>query len=228
MSTPNKSTIARLPGAKKRPDDTVRTLLAAKDLDISRNTEAFNIPIEKLVPNPDQPRQIFKSEEDEELFESIKQQGILQPIIARKQEDGKYQIVAGERRYRAALRAEFSQVPVIIKEYDDDQVRVVSLLENIQRANLDPVDEQRIFLELQNKHNFSISEIANLINKSRNYVRQRLEGELLSIQKATTHKEAFITSMLQDSQSVQSDKLQKNSQSPVKKITDLRLLPSLR
>lgn len=180
--TGKKKQVERLPSMAPRGTNTVRTLLGAKDLDIDRNAEAFNVPIEKIEPNPKQPRKKYDPEQDAELVESVKAQGILQPLIVRKVDGGKYQIVAGERRFRAATQAGLTQLPVIIKNYDDRQVQIVSLIENLQRSNLDPLDEKNYFLELQNTFNLSVSDIANLIGKSRGYVRNRLENNIQSLQ----------------------------------------------
>jgi ParB/RepB/Spo0J family partition protein len=201
--------VQRLPGPKNRTDNTVRSLLSAKDLEIARNPDAFNIPLNKLVPNPNQPRQKYNDDQDQELAESIREQGILQPLIVRKIEGGKYQIVAGERRYRAAKEIGLTEVPVVLKEYNEEQARIVGLLENLQRVDLDPQDEQRYYLELQNSYNWSLNDIAKRVNKSIGYVRNRLDGKLESLKQ--THENEKQDSEIDNNNASQARKLE-NSQ----------------
>ena len=173
------------PDRLPRPDvrtNTVRAIIGSQDLEAVRNTEGFNISINRIVANPAQPRQIYDEEKEAELLSSVREHGIIQPLIVRKIEGSKYQIVAGERRYRAALAAGLEQLPVVVKEYSDEQSRVVSILENLQRADLDPRDEQKFFQQLQNDHNMSTQDIASMLHKSRGYVRNRLEGKLDKLQ----------------------------------------------
>lgn len=167
----------RLPSPPKQTRvNPARAMLAGSlsELDVPRNTEAFNLPIDKLVPNPNQPRQTYNAEQEQELAESIQAQGILQPLIVRKVAGGVYQIVAGERRYRAAKAVGLSHVPVILKEYSDTQARLVSLVENLQRTDLDPSDEARYYRYLISEFNLSQLEIADFVHRSRSYVQGRL------------------------------------------------------
>jgi len=100
------------------------------------------IPIDEIVPNPNQPRRRFSEEELKELAESIKEFGVLQPIIVREK-DGKYEIVAGERRWRAAKMAGLSRIPAVVKEVSDEEMMILSLVENLQREDLNPVERAR-------------------------------------------------------------------------------------
>ncbi|HEX2909939.1 MAG TPA: ParB/RepB/Spo0J family partition protein [Chloroflexia bacterium] len=142
-----------------------------------RNPEAFLLPVSALRPNPAQPRRIQNSELDQELAEDIKVNGILEPILVRPAPDktpNTYQIIAGERRYRAAKAVGLTEVPVVVKHIDDKQVRLVSLAENLQRAELEAVDEGYYFEILCNEYNYSTQDIANMIHKSKSYVQSRL------------------------------------------------------
>jgi ParB/RepB/Spo0J family partition protein len=138
--------------------------------------DARLIALERVEPNPNQPRKRSDPEKDSELAADIAERGVLQPIIVREHptKDGMYQIVAGERRWRAARRADLAEVPVIIKAFDDKEAQMVSLVENLQRADLDPMDEAVFFQQLVNDYNLSNREIARLINRSHGYVDNRM------------------------------------------------------
>ena len=101
----------------------------------------MTVPIEKLKANPDQPRRTFMPEQLNELAASVKEKGIIQPLIVRSIEGGAYEIVAGERRWRAAQLAQLHDIPVIIRDFDDTEVLEVAIIENIQRADLNAVEE---------------------------------------------------------------------------------------
>ena len=103
--------------------------------------ETDEVGIDRIAPNPDQPRTQFKKEEIEELAASIEKDGLLQPILVRQIADGTYQIIAGERRWQASKAAGLKKVPVRIKEVDDDQALELALIENIQRSDLNPIEE---------------------------------------------------------------------------------------
>ena len=108
------------------------------------------LPVELLEPNPDQPRKTFLPEALQELAESIRTKGILQPLIVRRspRDDEKYEIVAGERRWRAAQMAQLHEVPVILRDLDDTEVLEIAIIENIQRADLNAVEEALGFRQL--------------------------------------------------------------------------------
>ncbi len=130
------------------------------------------IPIEKLIPNPDQPRQLFDSVKLKELAESLKTHGIIQPLIVRKHptNSGKYEIVAGERRWRAAQIAKLFEIPVIIRDFDDTEVLEVAIIENVQRSDLNPIDEARGFSQLMNKFGHTQEQVATALGKSRSHI----------------------------------------------------------
>lgn len=135
------------------------------------------LTLSQLVPSSQQIRQDFDEDAIAELAADIKVRGILEPLIVREKQPGQeYEIIAGERRYRAALLANLEQVPVIVKQLDDSQARFAMLAENLQRQDLTDEDERRFFQTLQNEYNLSAKEIAGLINKSARYVQVKLYG----------------------------------------------------
>lgn len=127
------------------------------------------IDIDKIVTNKKQPRKFFDDESINELVQSVKQYGILQPIIVRKIGDI-YEIIAGERRYRAAKLAELKTIPVIIRDYDEKDSFNISIIENIQRENLNLVEEAAAYRELIDNYNYTQQDISNVVNKSRSHI----------------------------------------------------------
>lgn len=128
------------------------------------------VSIDLLVANPGQPRQEFSEQELAELSDSIKKLGVLQPILVRPAQGssiGKFEIVAGERRYRAAMRAQLAQVPVIVKHISDRESLEIALVENVQRANLNPVEEARAYQRLVDEFGLSQQELAERVGKER-------------------------------------------------------------
>lgn len=130
------------------------------------------VPVERLSPNPDQPRRQFVEEDLADLTESIREKGIIQPLIVRvnpRDENG-YEIVAGERRWRAAQRAKVHQVPVIIREFDDTEVLEVAIIENIQRADLNAVEEAMGYRQLMDRFGHTQEKMAAALGKSRSHI----------------------------------------------------------
>ena len=125
------------------------------------------VALDKLKANPYQPRKTFNDAELAELADSIKQQGVIQPLIAEEDENGDFIIVAGERRARAARLAGLKKVPVVLRKYTDEKRMVVSLIENIQRANLNPIEEAQAFKQLMEMENLSQDEAAAKVGKNR-------------------------------------------------------------
>ena len=125
------------------------------------------LPIYKVEPNPDQPRQDFDEEELEALAESIRVHGIIQPLTVRETASGYYQIIAGERRWRAARLANLSEVPVVVIEADDKKVMELALIENLQRQDLNPVEEALGYQSLIEEYGLTQEEAANRVGKSR-------------------------------------------------------------
>ena len=131
----------------------------------------INIGIAKIIPNDKQPRKNFNKEEIQNLASSIKEKGIIQPIIVRKkQSEDSYEIVAGERRWRAAQIAGLHSLPVIIKKFSDQEVLEVGLIENIQRENLNPVEEARAYQSLSKEYSYKQDQLSKIIGKSRSHI----------------------------------------------------------
>ena len=149
--------------------------------DADRN-DPVTVRISEVEPNRDQPRKYFDDEKLEELSESIKTYGILQPILVQKK-DGYYEIIAGERRWRAALKAGLKEIPVIIREYTDKEILELSLIENIQREDLNPIEEAEAYKRLIDEFGMSQEEMAKRVSKSRSAVANslrllKLDGEV--------------------------------------------------
>ncbi|GIV98358.1 MAG: chromosome partitioning protein ParB [Herpetosiphonaceae bacterium] len=132
------------------------------------------LPIEAVEPNPHQPRRHFKDEQLEELADSIREHGILQPLIVSEISPGRYQLIAGERRWRAAQKAGFVEVPVIVKETTPHHALVLALVENIQRADLDPLEEARAYQALAHEFNLTHKQIGEQVGKSREAISNAL------------------------------------------------------
>lgn len=134
------------------------------------------VPIEALKPNPDQPRKTFDQTELSELAESIRDKGVLQPILVRPQpnQDGVWQIIAGERRWRASQLARLTQVPVIVRDMDDIAVFEVAIIENVQRADLNPLEEADAYRLLMERFGRTQDAVAGVVGKSRSHVANTL------------------------------------------------------
>ncbi|MDB4149341.1 ParB/RepB/Spo0J family partition protein [Amylibacter sp.] len=136
------------------------------------NTSSNMLPIEKVIANPNQPRQDFNKEDLEDLTQSIASRGIIQPIIVRvsKENNGLYQIVAGERRWRAAQKAQLHEVPVVVRDFTDEELLEVAIIENVQRSNLNPVEEALAYKALIDNFNYTQEQVATGLGKSRSHV----------------------------------------------------------
>ncbi len=131
------------------------------------NTNELEINISEITPNKNQPRKDFEQSSLEELADSIKEHGVIQPLIVRPMSIGGYEIVAGERRYRACRIAGVTKVPVIIKDLDDSQTMQIALIENLQRENLNPVEEAMGYKELIDKYGYTQEKVSKNVGKSR-------------------------------------------------------------
>ena len=140
-----------------------------KIIEDSSKEEIVDLKLEDLRVNPYQPRKTFDEEALNELAESIKEHGVIQPIIVKKSIKG-YEIVAGERRYRASKLAGKETIPAIIREFTDDQMMEIAVLENLQRENLNAVEEAEAYLSLMNKLNLTQEEVAKRVGKSRSHI----------------------------------------------------------
>ncbi|MDO5704404.1 MAG: ParB/RepB/Spo0J family partition protein [Paracoccus sp. (in: a-proteobacteria)] len=144
----------------------------AHDAPVSHTADRRQIPIEQLTANPDQPRRNFDPEALNELAGSLKARGVLQPLIVRQHpnDPGLYQIVAGERRWRAAQIARLHELPVIIRDLSDTEVLEIALIENIQRADLNPIEEAASFRQLMDRFGHTQEQLAEALNKSRSHI----------------------------------------------------------
>ena len=136
---------------------------------VHKEDQVQQIAVAKILANPFQPRKIFDETAIEELAVSIKEHGIIQPIVVRKK-DKKYEIVAGERRLRAAKLAGFTEVPVIVRDFDEQQMMEVAILENLQREDLTPIEEAEAYSSLITKLNFTQDDLAKRLGKSRPHI----------------------------------------------------------
>lgn len=128
------------------------------------------VPIEKIKPNPDQPRRDFTQPQLEELASSIKEKGVIQPLIVRELDTGDFEIVAGERRWRASQMAKLHQLPVIVRDYDDSEVLEIAIIENIQRADLNPVEEAAGYRALMDRFGHTQEKLSEALGKSRSHI----------------------------------------------------------
>ncbi|MEO9615359.1 MAG: ParB/RepB/Spo0J family partition protein [Nitratireductor sp.] len=133
-----------------------------------------DLPIEFLLANPRNPRRQFLEEELGDLSQSIREHGIVQPIVVRPAADGRFEIIAGERRWRAAQRANLAKVPVIVRDVDDRVALELAIIENVQRADLNPVEEAAGYQQLVDEHQYTQADLARIIGKSRSHVANTL------------------------------------------------------
>lgn len=131
-----------------------------------------SLPVDQLFPNPDQPRRQFNAEALDELKESIKSKGVIQPLIVRPRGSAanQYEIVAGERRWRAAQAAGVHDVPVVIRDFSDEDVLEIAIIENIQRADLNPIEEAAGYEQLMSRFGHTQEKLANALGKSRSHI----------------------------------------------------------
>ena len=143
--------------------------------DVSRETseKVIEMKLNEIEPDINQPRKVFDDEKLEELSESIKEHGVLQPIIVTKKDDY-YQIIAGERRWRASKKAGLKTIPVIVRDYDAKKIREVSLIENLQRQDLNALDTAKAIKELMEEHQLTQEQLAKTLGKSRSAIANTL------------------------------------------------------
>ena len=128
------------------------------------------LAIASIAPHPEQPRRHFDEAALDELAASIAARGVIQPIIVRPQGDGRYQLVAGERRWRAAQKAQLHEIPALIRDLGEREVMALALIENLQREDLNPIEEARAYQRLATREGLTQAEIAGMVDKSRSHV----------------------------------------------------------
>ena len=150
-------------------------LIKTYNSDVKKTSENYNLDITKIVPNSNQPRQEFDKKSMVDLIESINEKGILQPLAVRKISDDSYELIAGERRLRAAQSIGLKTVPAfIIKVENESEMMELALIENIQRDNLNSIEEAEGYAILSGKFNFTQNEIAKKVSKSRSEIANKL------------------------------------------------------
>jgi ParB family chromosome partitioning protein len=137
-------------------------------------SETRSLPVAVIRPNPEQPRKRFDDESMQSLADSLKRRGLIQPIVVRKMGGNRYQIIAGERRWRAAQKAGLREVPVIVRRAGEDEALEVSLIENIQREDLNAIDTASAYLRLMEDHGYSQEQVAAAVGRNRSTVANTL------------------------------------------------------
>lgn len=140
---------------------------AAKKLDLPDSVQIRYIELSKITPNPNQPRTIFSESEIAELSDSIKEKGVIQPVLLRKTGFDSFQIVAGERRFRAAGKAGLAFIPAVVKDLSDVETLELAIIENVQRQDLNPIEEARAYQRLVDEFSLSQADIAQRVGKDR-------------------------------------------------------------
>jgi ParB/RepB/Spo0J family partition protein len=132
------------------------------------------VPVDHIEPNPEQPRLAFDQAALDELAASIREHGVLQPILVRPVSPNQYQLIAGERRWRASKLAGLDSIPALIEEIDDDTALEISIIENLQREDISPLDEAAMYDRMVTEHGYSIRKLADKLGKDKGYVENRL------------------------------------------------------
>lgn len=191
-------------------------LLSDGPRQLETREELFEVDIDLIDPNPEQPRLMFPEEKLEELAQSIRENGLVQPILLRRKEGGRYQVVAGERRWRASQRAGLRRVSAIVRDVGDDKLLEIALIENIQRQELNAIEEAAAYQRLMNLLGLTQEEVAKRVGKDRssvaNYVRllklpDSVQKLLISEQLSMGHARALLGLELQEAQASLAQKI---------------------
>jgi ParB family chromosome partitioning protein len=168
-----RSTAARrLAEAERELSPSIISLIATEGK--PRASAVRHIPVGDIEPNPDQPRLSIDQEGINELAASVKEHGVLQPVLVRPLEHGRYQLIAGERRWRATKQAGLATLPAIVEQIDDDTALEIALIENLQREDLSPLDEAMMYERMTREHGYSLRKLAQKIAKDKGYIENRL------------------------------------------------------
>jgi ParB family chromosome partitioning protein len=160
---------------------------------VGRSVGVRVIPVDRIEANPDQPRMVFDPEALHDLAASIREHGVLQPILVRPLGENRYQLIAGERRWRASREAGLDTIPALVDEIDDETALEISIIENLQREDLSPLEEADMFDRMIHEHGYSIRKLADKLGKDKGYLENRLRladapaevRELVSLRKDT-------------------------------------------
>jgi ParB/RepB/Spo0J family partition protein len=160
---------------------------------IGRGLGVRVIPVDNIVPNPEQPRLVFDEDSLSELSASIQEHGVLQPILVRPLGNNEYQLIAGERRWRASRSAGRTTIPALVEEIDDETALEIALIENLQREDLSPLDEASMYDRMIREHGYSVRKLAQKLGKDKGYLENRLRladaphevRQLVSVRKDT-------------------------------------------
>ncbi len=140
----------------------------------ARGGTVRNVPLDRIDPNPDQPRLTFDEDSLQELAASITEHGVLQPILVRPGAEGRYQLIAGERRWRSAQIAGLRQIPALVEDIDDETALEIAIIENLQREDLSPLDEALMYERMTTEHGYSLRKLAQKLGKDKGYIENRL------------------------------------------------------
>ena len=192
MARPDfRATAARRLSEERELPPAIVSLLSAEHSHRSRGVKV--VAIERIESNPEQPRLAFNEDTLDELAASIREHGVLQPILVRPIDDNRYQLIAGERRWRASKIAGLTTIPALIEEIDDDTALEISIIENLQREDISPLDEAAMYDRMIREHGYSIRKLADKLGKDKGYLENRLRladappevRELVSLRKDT-------------------------------------------
>ena len=163
-----------MPSPKKRAlGKGLNALVGEAQHETGSSAREMKVPIEKIKPNPNQPRIHFNETELNELCESIREHGVLQPLLVRKQGSG-YEIIAGERRYQASKLADLTELPVIVKDVNDEEMLALALIENLQRSDLNPLEEAKGYKQLIDASGMTQEALSKAVSKSRSAITNSL------------------------------------------------------
>jgi len=141
----------------------------------------IDLPVDWICTNPGQPRKVFEDKELEELRDSIAEFGVLQPILVKKDREGKYFLIAGERRLRASIMAGLKKIPAVVKDADEKDVALIALIENVQRENLSYIEEAAAYKSLMEEHGLTQSEIAKKVGKQQSTISNKIRLLVLPV-----------------------------------------------
>lgn len=188
--------------AKKRLGKGIDALIQGQDVDEeTTRTSIVNVPIAQLRPNPEQPRKQFSEEHLVELTDSVREKGVIQPILAEEADDGTYLIIAGERRFRAAQRAGLDEVPVLPRSFSREEKLEIALIENLQREDLNPIDEAEAYRSLMETAGLTQEQLAHRLGLNRSTVAnalrllrlsEELKGEIAAGRLTPGHARAIL------------------------------------